>query len=130
MFYSYLYFITKQLILLWLLLPSHSLLLLRMMIPPMRPPRLRFELFPLIYLPHLLVLPATFWTSSLLADLPIFLAFYVIPVRWTKGLFTASFRFHLTMDTRHPYLSAVCFVAAYAHSGLSPVRTRPCRANQ
>ena len=38
----------------------------------MRPPRLRCTLFPLIYPPHLLVLPATFWTSSLLADLSVF----------------------------------------------------------
>ncbi len=58
--------------LLWALLTSHSSLLLRLMGPPVRPPRLRCALFPLIYLPHLLVLPATFWTSSLLADLSVF----------------------------------------------------------
>ncbi len=30
---------------------------------------------------------------------PYFRALYVVPVRRTKSLLTASFRFHLTMDT-------------------------------
>ena len=65
----------------------------------MRPPRLRCALFPLIYPPHLLVLPATFRLHLLLQTYLHFRALYVISVRRTKSLLTASFRFHLTMDT-------------------------------
>lgn len=65
----------------------------------MRSPRLRCTLFPLIYPPHLLLLPATFGLHLYLQTYPYFRALYVIPVRRTKGLPTASFRFHLTMDT-------------------------------
>lgn len=65
----------------------------------MRPPHLRCTLFPLIYPPHLLVLPATFGLHLLLQTYPHFRALYVISVRRTKSLLTASFRFHLTMDT-------------------------------
>ena len=65
----------------------------------MRPPRLRCTLFPLIYPPHLLVLPATFGLHLLLQTYPYFRALYVISVRRTKSSLTASFRFHLTMDT-------------------------------
>ena len=65
----------------------------------MRPPRLRCTLFPLIYPPHLLVLPATFGLHLLLQTYPYFRALYVISVRRTKSLLTASFRFHLTVDT-------------------------------
>ena len=85
--------------LLWALLTSHSSLLLRLMGPPVRPPRLRCALFPLIYLPHLLVLPATFGLHRHLPTYPYFPALYVVPVRQVKGLPAASFRFHLTMDT-------------------------------
>ena len=65
----------------------------------MRPPRLRCTLFPLIYPPHLLVLPATFGLHLHLQTYPYFRALYVISVRRTKSLPTASFRFHLAMDT-------------------------------
>ena len=85
--------------LLWALLTSHSSLLLRLMEPPVRPPRLRYELFSLIYLPHLLVLPATFGLHLILQTYPHFPALYAVPVRQVKSLPTASFRFHLTMDT-------------------------------
>ena len=91
--------ITETSSLLWALLTSHSSLLLRLMRPPVRPPRLRCTLFPLIYPPHLLVLPATFGLYLLLQTYPYFRALYVISVRRTKSLPTASFRFHLTMDT-------------------------------
>ena len=67
--------------------------------PPVRPPRLRCALFPLTYPPHLLVLPATFGLHLFWQTYPYFRALYVISVRRTKGLPTASFRFHLTMDT-------------------------------
>ena len=85
--------------LLWALLTSHSSLLLRLMRPPVRPPRLRCTLFSLIYLPHLLVLPATFGLHRFWPTYPYFPALYVVPVRQAKGLPTASFRFHLTMNT-------------------------------
>ena len=65
----------------------------------MRPPRLRCTLFPLIYPPHLLVLPATLGLHLFWQTYPYFRALYVISVRRTKSLLTASFRFHLTMDT-------------------------------
>ena len=65
----------------------------------MRPPRLRCTLFPLIYPPHLLVLPATLGLHLHLQTYPYFRALYVISVRRTKSLPTASFRFHLAMDT-------------------------------
>ena len=65
----------------------------------MRPPRLRCTLFPLIYPPHLLVLPATLGLHLFWQTYPYFRALYVISVRRTKNLLTASFRFHLTMDT-------------------------------
>ena len=85
--------------LLWALLTSHSSLLLRLMRPPVRPPRLRRALFSLIHLPHLLVLPATFGLYRFWPTYPYFPALYVVPVRQAKGLPTASFRFHLAMDT-------------------------------
>ena len=85
--------------LLRLLLTSHSSLLLRLMRPSVRSPRLRCELFPLIYLPHLLVLPATFGLHLFVQTYPHFPALYVVPVRQVKGLPTASFRFRLATDT-------------------------------
>ena len=85
--------------LLWALLTSHSSLSLRLMRPPVRSPRLRCALFPLIHLPHLLVLPATFGLHRFWPTYPYFPALYVVPVRQAKGLPTASFRFHLAMDT-------------------------------
>jgi len=49
----------------------------------------------------------------------------VISVRQTRSLPPASFRFLLTVDTL-----ALGYVLGtiYPHSGLSPVRLRPCRA--
>ena len=84
---------------LWLLLTSHSSLLLRLMEPPVRPPRLRCALFPSMYLPHLLVLPATFGLQCLLPPYPYFRALYAVPVRQVRDLPTASFRFRLAADT-------------------------------
>ena len=80
----------------------------------MRPPRLRCTLFPLIYPPHLLVLPATFGLHLFWQTYPHFRALYVIPVRRTKGLPTASFRSHLTMDT----------LAVQLYTSLLPRRVR------
>ena len=67
----------------------------------MRPPRLRCTLFPLIYPPHLLdSYKRQLYGFVLFSRLTKRnLASYVISVRRTKSLLTASFRFHLTMDT-------------------------------
>ena len=64
-----------------------------------RSPRLRRALFPLIYPPHLPVLPATFGLHLFWQTYPYFRALYVISVRQTKGLPATSFRFRLTADT-------------------------------
>ena len=82
----------------------------------MRPPRLRCTLFPLIYPPHLL--------GSYKRQLYGFVLFgrltkrnlasYVISVRRTKSLLTASFRFYLTIDT----------LAVQLYTSLSPRRVR------
>ena len=92
--------ITEISSLLWLRLTSHSSLLLGLFQTPMRPPRLRCVLFPLIYSPHLLaVLLATLGLHLHLQIYPYSQALYVISVRRTESLLTASFRFHLAMDT-------------------------------
>ena len=114
--------------LLWALLTSHSSLLLRLMRPPVRPPRLRCTLFPLIYPPHLLLLPATFWASLLLANLPVFQSLICDSCSSDQG-FAYSF-LQIPPPDGHPCCSAMYFVVAYAYSGLSPVRARPWRANQ
>ena len=82
----------------------------------MRPPRLRCTLFPLIYPPHLL--GSYKWQ---LYGFVLFsrltkrnLASYVISVRRTKSLLTASFRFYLTIDT----------LAVQLYTSLSPRRVR------
>ena len=113
--------------LLWALLTSHSSLLLRLMRPPVRPPRLRCALFPLIYLPHLLVLPTTFWTSSFCANLSAFPSLIYGSCSSGQG-FAYSF-LQIPPHDGHPCCSAMYFVVAYAYSGLSPVRARPWRAN-
>ena len=66
---------------------------------PVRPPHLRCTLFPLIYPPHLLVLPATLGLHLFWQTYPYFRALYAVPVRQVRGLLTASFRFRLTADT-------------------------------
>ena len=119
--------ITETSSLLCPLLTSHSSLLLRLMEPPARPPRLRCALFPLIYLPHLLVLPATFWTSPLSAGLSVFPSLICGSCSSGQG-FAYSF-LQIPPHDGHPCCSAMYFVVAYAYSGLSPVRARPWRAN-
>ena len=119
--------ITETSSLLCPLLTSHSSLLLRLMEPPARPPRLRCALFPLIYLPHLLVLPATFWTSPLSAGLSVFPS--LICGSCTSGQGFAYSFLQIPPHDGHPCCSAMYFVVAYAYSGLSPVRARPWRAN-
>ena len=119
--------ITETSSLLCPLLTSHSSLLLRLMEPPARPPRLRCALFLLIYLPHLLVLPATFWTSPLSAGLSVFPSLICGSCSSGQG-FAYSF-LQIPPHDGHPCCSAMYFVVAYAYSGLSPVRARPWRAN-
>ena len=110
--------------LLWILLTSHSSLLLRLMRPPVRPPQLRCELFPSMHLPHLLVLPATFWTLVFLATLSIF-PILICGSCPSGQRFAYSF-FQIPPLDRHPCCSAMCFAVACAHPGLPPVRVRPC----
>ena len=110
--------ITETSSLLCPLLTSHSSLLLRLMEPPARPPRLRCALFPLIYLPHLLVLPATFWTSPLSAGLSVFPSLICGSCSSGQG-FAYSF-LQIPPHDGHPCCSAMYFVVAYAYSGLSP----------
>ena len=43
--------------------------------------------------------------------------------------FAYSF-FQIPPHSGHPCCLAMCFVVAYAHSGLTPVRERPCWANK
>ena len=81
--------------------------------------------------PHL---PATFtgtsgnfWTSSLLADLSVFPSLICGSCSSGQG-FAYSF-LQIPPHDGHPCCSAMYFVAAYAYSGLSPVRARPWRAN-
>ena len=109
------------------LLTSHSSLLLRLMRPPVRPPRLRCGLFPSMHLPHLLVLPTTFWTSVSFATLSAFPS--LICGSCSSGQRFAYSFLQIPPHDGHPCCSAMCFVVAYAHSGLSPVRARPWRAN-
>ena len=80
-----------------------------------------------IYLPHLQDWPRIVLGFSLCGNLTRLLpALYVISVRQTRDLPPASFRFHLTVDTL-----ALSYVLGTInpHSGLSPVRLRPCRAH-
>ena len=111
-----------------LLLTSHSSLLLRLTRPPVRPPQLRCTLFPSMHLPHLLVLPTTFWTSVPFATLSAFPS--LICGSCSSGQRFAYSFFQIPPHDGHPCCSAMYFVVVYAHSGLSPVRERPCRANK
>ena len=82
----------------------------------MRPPRLRCTLFPLIYPPHLLdSYKRQLYGFVLFSRLTKRnLASYVISVRRTKSLLTASFRFYLTIGT----------LAVQLYTSLSPRRVR------
>ena len=79
-------------------------------------PRLRCTLFPLIYPPHLLgSYKRQLYGFVLFSRLTKRnLASYVISVRRTKSLLTASFRFYLTIDT----------LAVQLYTSLSPRRVR------
>src|SRR5699024_9393514 len=77
-----------------------------------------------IFTPHNF---SSYWTSTSLAALSSYVASYMVSVRQIRGLPKASFGFHIAMDTL-----AVGYVltTTRAHSGLAPVRVRPCWANQ
>ena len=96
--------------------------------PPVRPPQLRCVFFSPMYLPHLLVLPATFWTSVPFATLSVFPS--LICGSCPSGQRFAYSFFQIPSHGGHPCCSAMCFVVAYAHLGLSPIRKRPCWANK
>ncbi len=68
-----------------------------------------------------------YWTLSLLALLSLAFASYVVSIRRTSVLPSASFRFHLTMDTLAVRLAVP--LAGPALDFHQPV-IAPCRAHQ
>lgn len=71
---------------------------------------------------------SNFWTSVSLVTLSAFPS--LICGFFPSGQRFAYSFFQIPSHGGHPCRSAMCFVVAYAHSGLSPVRTRPCWANK
>ena len=71
---------------------------------------------------------SNFWTSVHFATLSVFPSL-VCGFCPSGQRFAYSF-FQVPSHGGHPCCSAMCFVIAYAHSGLSPVRERPCWANK
>lgn len=71
---------------------------------------------------------SNFWTSVSFATLSVFPG--LICGSCPSGQRFAYSFFQIPSRGGHPCCSAMCFVVAYAHSGLSPVRFRPCRANK
>ena len=69
---------------------------------------------------------SNFWTSSLLADLSVFLS--LICGSCSSGQRFAYSFLQIPPRGGHPCCSAMRFVVAYVRSGLSPVRARPWRA--
>lgn len=94
----------------------------------MSPPQLRYELFPPIYLPYIhRMTSCSYRTLTSFAVLSSYVASYMVSVRQTRGLPRASSRFHVTVGT---LAFGYVFTATRSHSGLSPVRVRPCWANK
>ena len=71
---------------------------------------------------------SNFWTSVPFATLSVFPS--LICGSCPSGQRFAYSFFQIPSHGGHPCCSAMCFVVAYAHSGLSPVRERPCWANK
>ena len=71
---------------------------------------------------------SNFWTSVLLATLSVFPG--LLCGSCPSGQRFAYSFLQIPSRGGHLCCSAMCFVVAYAHSGLSPVRICPCRANQ
>ena len=69
----------------------------------------------------------SYWTSVSFATLSSCTASYMISVRQTRDLPRASFRFRIATDT---LAFSYVLTANGSHSGLSPVRVRPCWANK
>ena len=69
-----------------------------------------------------------FWTSVSFATLSAFPS--LICGSCPSGQRFAYSFFQIPPHDGHPCCSAMYFVVVYAHSGLSPVRERPCRANK
>ena len=69
---------------------------------------------------------SNFWTSSLVADLSVFLS--LICGSCPSGQRFAYSFLQIPPRGGHPCCSAMRFVVAYVRSGLSPVRARPWRA--
>lgn len=70
---------------------------------------------------------SNFWTSVLCATLSVFPS--LICGSCPSGQRFAYSFFQIPPHDGHPCCSAMCFAVACAHSGLSPVRVRPCWAN-
>jgi len=84
-------------------------------------------IFPSIYLLHLhRMLLDSLGLRFVLQPYPAYVRLYVVSIRQTGSLPPASFRFHLTVDTL-----ALGYVLGTInpHSGLSPIRLRPCWAH-
>ena len=71
---------------------------------------------------------SNFWTSVPFATLSVFPS--LICGSYPLGQRFAYSFFQIPSHGGHPCCSAMCFVVAYAHSGPSPVRVRPCWANK
>ncbi len=71
---------------------------------------------------------SNFWTSVSFATLSVFPS--LLCGSCPSGQRFAYSFFQIPPRDGHPCCSAMCFVVAYAHSGLSPVRERPCWANK
>ena len=71
---------------------------------------------------------SNFWTSVSFATLSAFPSL-ICGSCPSSQRFAYSF-FQIPSHGGHPCCSAMCFVVAYVHSGLSPVRVRPCWANK
>lgn len=71
---------------------------------------------------------SNFWTSVPFATLSVFPS--LICGSCPSGQRFAYSFFQIPPHSGHPCCSAMCFVVAYVHSGLTPVRERPCRANK
>ena len=71
---------------------------------------------------------SNFWTSVSFATLSLFPSL-ICDFCSSGQRFAYSF-FQIPPHSGHPCCLAMCFVVAYAHSGLTPVRERPCWANK
>ena len=71
---------------------------------------------------------SNFWTLVPFATLSVFPS--LICGSCPSGQRFAYSFFQVPSHGGHPCCSAMCFVVAYAHSGLAPVTERPCWANK